>query len=48
MFDRIRWAESSDFVLFSDDLGHRILLSDTIPSEFEFMRKPIQFSDRKI
>ena len=44
---RIRWAESSDFGPNSDDLGHRILVSDIIPSDFEFIRKPIQFSDRK-
>ena len=30
----IRWVESSDFGPKSDDLGHRILKSDFIPSDF--------------
>ena len=30
----IRWVESSDFRPKPDDLGHRILKSDFIPSDF--------------
>ena len=43
---RIRWAESSDFGPKSDDLGHRILKSDFIPSDFaisDCIRRPILF-----
>ena len=48
---RIRWAESSDFGPKSDDLGHRILESDFIPSDFaksDCISRPILFSHRKI
>ena len=31
---RVRWDESSGFGPKSDDLGHRILKSDFIPSDF--------------
>ena len=34
----IRWVESSDFGPKSDDLGHRILKSDFIPSDFAKIR----------
>ena len=47
----IRWVESSDFGPKSDDLGHRILKSDFIPSDFVksvCIRRPIFFSDGKI
>ena len=46
----IRWVESSDFGLKSDDLGHRILKSDLIPSDLaksDCISRPILFSDRK-
>ena len=48
---RIRWVESSDFGPKPDDLGHRILKYDFIPSDFaksDFISRPIFFSDRKI
>ena len=41
---RIRWAESSEFGPKPDDLGHRILKSDVIPSDFaitDCIRRPI-------
>ena len=47
----IRWVESSDLGPKSDDLGHRILKSDFIPSDFaksDCINGPILFSDRKI
>ena len=47
----IRWVESSDFRPKSDDLGHRILKSDFIPSDFAksvCISRPILFSDRKM
>ena len=47
----IRWVASSDFRTKTDDLGHRILKSDFIPSDFaksDCISKPILFSDRKI
>ena len=47
----IRWVESSDFGPKSDDLGHRILKTDFIPSDFATslcISRPIIFSDRKI
>ena len=51
-FDLIfRWVESSDFGQKSDDLGHRILKLDFIPSYFaksDCISRPIPFSDRKI
>ena len=48
---RVRWVESSDFGTKSDDLGHRILKSYFIPSDFaksDCISRPILFSDRKI
>ena len=48
---RIRWVESSDFGPKSDDLGHRILKADFIPSDFakaDCISRSILFSDRKI
>ena len=48
---RIRLVESSDFGPKSDDLAHRILKSDLIPSDFtksDCSSRPIPFSDRKI
>ena len=52
IFDlRIRWVESSDFAPKSDDLGHRILKSDFIPSDFaksDCISRPVLLSDRKI
>ena len=47
----IRWVESSDFGPKSDDLGHRILKSDFITSDFaksDCISRPIFFSDGKI
>ena len=47
----IRLVESSDFGAKPDDLGHRILKPDIIPSYFaksDCISKPILFSDRKI
>ena len=48
----IRWVESSDFGPKSNELGHRILKSDFIPSDFakrDCISRPIFFfSDRKI
>ena len=47
----IRWVESWDFGPKSDDLGHRILKSYFIPSDFaktDCISRPILFSDRKI
>ena len=47
----IRWVESSDFGPKSDDMGHRILKSDFIPSDFaksDCISRPILFADRKI
>ena len=47
---RIRWGESSDFGQKSDDLGHRILKSDFVPSEFVIsycIRRPTIFADQK-
>ena len=44
------WVESSDFGPKSDDLGHRILKSDFIPSDFaksDCISRPILFSDQK-
>ena len=44
------WVESSDFGPKSDDLGHRILKSDLIPSDLaksDCISRPILFSDRK-
>ena len=46
----IRWVESSDFGPKSADLGHRILQSDFIPSDFaksDLISRPIFFSDQK-
>ena len=52
LFDLIiRWVESSDFGPKSDDLGHRILKSDFITSDFaksDCISRPISFSDGKI
>ena len=47
----IRWVESSDFRPKSDDLGHQILESDLVPSDFvksDCIGRPIHFSDRKM
>ena len=47
----IRWVESSAFGPKSDDLGHRILKSDFVPSDFVLsgcVGRPILISDRKI
>ena len=46
---RIRWAESPGPK--SDELGHRILKSDFVPSDLatsDCIRRPILFSDRKV
>ena len=47
----IRSVESSDFGSQSDDVGHRILKSDFVPSDFAksvCIRRPTFFSDQKI
>ena len=47
----IRWVESSDFGPKSDDLGHRILRSDFVPSDLaqsDCISRPMFLSDRKI
>ena len=47
----IRWVESSDCGSKYDDLGHRILKSDFIPSEVaisDCISRPTLFSDQKI
>ena len=47
----IRWVESSDFGPRSDDLGHRILKTELIPSDLaksDCISRAIFFSDRKI
>ena len=47
----IRWFEFSDFGPKSDDLGHRILKSDFIPSDSAksiCISRPIFFSDGKV
>ena len=47
----IRWVESSDFGSKSDGLGHPILKSDLIPSDFaklDCISRPIFSSDRKM
>ena len=46
----IRWVESSDFGAKSDDLGHRILKSDFISSDFaelDCISRPILLSRSK-
>ena len=51
-FDLIfRWVESSDFGQKSDDLGHRILKLDFIPSDFaksDCISRPIFFQIEKL
>ena len=45
-----RWVESSEFGPKSDDLGHRILKSDFIPSDFaksDCISRPILFQNEK-
>ena len=47
----IQWIEPSDFGPKSDKLGHQILKSDFIPSDFaksDCISRPRYFSDRKI
>ena len=46
---RIQWVESSDFGPKSDDLGHRILKSDFIPSNIaksDCISRPIFFRSK--
>ena len=47
----IRWVESSEFGPKSDHVGHRILTSDFIPSDYaksDCRSRPTLFVDRKI